>query len=336
MPEVKKVTRVAYANRHDLLRREGERCCGVAALSDVEFVNWLTDVKRPTVSKASWRFYRSAVAFAIRERRRALPAPLGLDHALERMQASSGADKCSLPARTSALKAKRAPEHDILRILRRLESSRSPYAEHLRDYLQAGVLTGLRPVEWPGARLHRSDTPGYNWELIAPCAKHDAVRGIAEERILRFREDLTPSLCATLDRWILVAVQAHQQDRYEALMKALSDLLYRTSRAEFPRRKQHITLYSVRHEAAARFKAAYIQGVEGQDTKLFGAAIVAALLGHISDLTASAHYGRASSKHPAISLPLPAPDREQVALVRSVRRSDILKLLTNVPPSDGL
>ncbi len=90
----------------------------------------------------------------------------------------------------------------------------------------------------------------------------------------------------------------------------------RVTKALFPRRTEaeHPTLSSVRHAAAARFKAAYVATATTEEEKLRGLAMVAALLGHASDATATEHYACAHGRDDRY--PVPVPDALDVAHVR--------------------
>jgi hypothetical protein len=73
----------------------------------------------------------------------------------------------------------------------------------------------------------------------------------------------------------------------------------------------------MRHEATARWKAVYLSADQSNEERVAGLAIVAALLGHISDETASKHYGRARRGEREIQrFPVPCADPEEVAKVQ--------------------
>jgi len=93
--------------------------------------------------------------------------------------------------------------------------------------------------------------------------------------------------------------------------------MYRISNRIFQRRKRRPTLYSPRHEAAARWKSDYMAGTATLEQRIEGAAMVAALLGHASDSTATSHYGRPQCGESGGSrYPTPVPDGAEVARVR--------------------
>ena len=218
--------------------------------------------------------------------------------------------------RTSSAKAKRFAAGDLDRIIARALSSRSSYAAALGAYLQATRQTGLRPGEWADARLAASTLHGFDRMLIVRCAKHDDVRAHSEFRTLHFKA-MPPSLLKPLTLWLSIVSDAIEGGRFEALMKNIEGLMFRTTEALFPRRARRPTLYTARHEAAANLKAHFIDSRSDPQERAEGAAIVAALLGHASDATATQHYGRATRRRPPSLIVIPAAHPEEVARVRA-------------------
>ena len=99
----------------------------------------------------------------------------------------------------------------------------------------------------------------------------------------------------------------------------------RITKALFPKRQQRPTLSSPRHAAAARWKMVYVAGALNEEQRLLGLAIVAAMLGHASDETATRHYARASTGDGAY--PVPEADPAEIARIRHC-----LKDMPNRPP----
>ena len=100
--------------------------------------------------------------------------------------------------------------------------------------------------------------------------------------------------------------------------------MYALTRAIFRTRRTFPTLYSCRHEAAARWKAAYVAPARTDEGRERGLAIVAALMGHASDATASDHYGRVTRFKGVVSIPHPAPG--EVLRVRKRMRAQLERL----------
>lgn len=110
-----------------------------------------------------------------------------------------------------------------------------------------------------------------------------------------------------LRAWLAVVAKA--SDHYSKLMKALGDSLEWITRQTFPLRNEWPTLYTMRHLFAANAKDHYADVPNGL-------AIVAALLGHSSDATASHHYARRAGG----SGPTPRANPNEVSLVRALFR----------------
>ena len=225
---------------------------------------------------------------------------------LEELQAEGSSGCAADSDQTSATKLKALPEADRLAITAALARGRSRHAEALADYLLAGVRTGLRPVEWAGTRRLPDDGSGA-LVLRVPNAKVGPVRGHGPFRTMTFT-GLPAEETAIILRW-LDRVRA-EGDSADALLTALGDLLYVTTRRLWPRRRMQVALYSARHAFAATAKLFY------------DAAEVAALMGHASDETATRHYGRyrAGRALPpelqALREKLPKPDPDEVGRIR--------------------
>ena len=104
----------------------------------------------------------------------------------------------------------------------------------------------------------------------------------------------------------------------------------------FPRRQKQPTLYTPRHEAAARWKAVYVNSATTDEERLRGLAIVAALLGHATDETATIHYGRPRRGEGGSSrFPVPVPDAAEVARVRRRMQMKLERLAATRRRPDG-
>jgi hypothetical protein len=95
-------------------------------------------------------------------------------------------------------------------------------------------------------------------------------------------------------------------------------------------------LYTPRHEAAARWKAVYVNSATTDEERLRGLAIVAALLGHATDETATIHYGRPRRGEGGSSrFPVPVPDAAEVARVRRRMQMKLERLAATRRRPDG-
>ena len=312
--ERKRSTRNAYAKRVGQLLKAAAAELGGEHLSEQALVDWLIAAKRPALSPASWRQYRAAVVWALERRASKTGDDFRLMWSLiERLKEVPPNPVRPTERRTSAQKAKKLPQNDFVKIVLTARLAGAKDARALEAYLNSGRLTGLRPGEWLTARLVKNPKHGFKWALIAPCAKKDDFRAHSETRTLFFR-DMPARLEESLLTWLVIVEKAVNSGTFEKLLNALGSLMRRVTRQAFPRRKSFPTLYSTRHAAAARWKYFYIERHSDPVAKLEGSAIVAALLGHASDETATQHYARA--RRSGDEFPIPEPDPDEVARVR--------------------
>lgn len=295
----------AYRSRDAKLRRAAAAALGQAHISDADYVDWLIEVKRREISDSSWRQYRCAAAYVLEQTGGA--EQMRLAERLRSARPIDAADRRALLPRTSAKKAKRLPIGDIEKLIAVTIASRSPLRDVLIAYLQAATLTGLRPCEWPSVELRQD---GDEVVLTVENAKANDVRAHSLRRTLIYR-GLTQRVLRALKIWIAAVKEAGAD--YALLQKRLGDALYAQAGKAFPLRKKRPSLYTPRHEFAANAKAHYASGTDRAD----GLAIVAALLGHSTDATASHHYARPGAGK-GRSYPVPKAAVEEVRLVRAV------------------
>lgn len=241
--------------------------------SPITLVQWLIQL-RPTLRPASWRQYRASV-FALLDDMNSEEAGLAI---LELLQADS--TPClRRPAhpRTSGQKMRRLPQAELDKLLAHLAAHPSRWSVGLALWLQAGRLTGLRPCEWPSARLlYKDDEP----VLKVRNAKNSNGRSHGEFRHLRLGLLDADALQIVVDMLAWVQ-QIQTQHHWEAVTGGCRDTLTRVTRQLWPRRKRFPTLYSTRHQFAADAKKSGMPPVE-----------LAALMGHAVADTVVEHYGR--------------------------------------------
>lgn len=280
-------------------------------LSPVELVR---AVMKRKLRPSSRRQIRAALVFTMTEvaamepeQAASLNAAIALLHAWPSQEDGEGA------TRTSQWKQKNKVEKDTTRICHAVLATTSENATTLVAVLNVTELTGVRFVEWPTAKFGPSSVPGYAFELTIGNGKRGNGRSHGETRTLLWKS-LPNGLVSQLTFWIAIAEAAAGKGRYETLRDTLEALLRRVTKALFPRRTEHPTLSSGRHAAAARFKAAYVASAVSEEAKLHGLAMVAALLGHATDATATQHYARAGNSKSRY--PVPEPDPVEVARIR--------------------
>ena len=148
--------------------------------------------------------------------------------------------------------------------------------QNLSEMLEYGVMVGLRPCEFIGAKLDGR-------ELTVRCAKfsEENQRGLAPQRPLilldAFDEADLERLGGLFAR-LAVELEAAKGDR-ELLVRRYAEAFHRI-RVEVPAAGR-TSLYTARHQ----FRANMVRAG-------FSAAEIAAAMGHASAQTNSAHYGR--------------------------------------------
>jgi hypothetical protein len=318
-------TQLAYAEQARRLARRCHAELGMDAgerITPAQLVAWLTS-RKAGWAPATWRVYKAVVvavldAASTRQEERRLARPdeaaqaeatlARLSDLRDTLRQESQAGCLATTTRTSAVKAKRLPPGDRGEIARRLSTGRARDAGSLNDYLVSAIRTGFRPCEWPSATRVPCSEHGVLVLRVAN-AKIGATRAHGPHRTLRFVA-LPEADRAAISRWLEI-VGACEGEAYDGMLGRISDLLYRTTRALWPRRKLYPTLYTQRHEFSAMAKLVYER------------AEVAAMRGHATDLTASIHYGRCRGGTgrltPELSAAiacLPQPDPEEVLRVR--------------------
>jgi len=232
--------------------------------------------------------------------------------------------------RTSQYKQKGITEDELERICHGAWATGLPNGRALVAYLQAGVLAGARFCEWPTANFGPSQMPGFKFQLTFGNGKHSNGRAHGETRTLLW-EDLPKDLERALRSWIKISTKAAREGKHKRLQGTLGDLMHRVTEDLFRRdRQRRPTLSSVRDAAVARWKQAYIAGAKTNEEKQCGRAIVAALMGHASDESATKHYARArkGSKYPT-----PFADPVEVNRVLQRYKAPTFKITEHKPPS---
>lgn len=275
--------------------------------------------RRPELAPSTFRQNRAAITFMMNEvalNQPALDPQTRAAIAILKDVESVERPDDGVP-RTSAQKQKRLDD-DLDRIRHGALATTSPNASALVDCLTVGSLTGARLVEWPTAKFGPCSDPDYAWQLTLVNGKHSNGRAHGETRVLRW-EWLPEDLVAQTKAWIFAAREAAANGCYDTLISTLESLMRRVTKQLFPKRQRRPTLSSARHAATARWKMNYVVSARLPEDKELGLAIVAALLGHATDETATRHYARAGEA--GGRFPTPTPDPEEVARVRKRYRA---------------
>lgn len=281
-------------------------------INSIAFVDWLICLQ-PKLKYASWRQYQSAI-------RATLTFPdfteLPYDKAAYQRLSEADPQNCKQGRRgeTSSKKIKRLPATDYRKLIDCLSARGGVWSKAAKVWLQAGVLTGLRPIEWLEATIETEAgmhlvTPGADAnsdpEFHMPPAhpegeKHQiyritvrnakATNGRANGKYRTLELPLTRQEAVTVARQIYVAklYEARPNDNgyggFKRYYKSTVDCLSDTCEIVWPRRPKHYTLYSARHQFAANQKAAGKSKNE-----------IAEMMGHSDIQTAGRFYAKRRS-----------------------------------------
>lgn len=228
--------------------------------SGVLLIDWLS-AQASDLAPASWRLYRAALFNYFESNNQPNVAT-----AIQAIPTSDATDT----ERTSALKFKHVPDDIWQTLCCRLKETDAGLIA--TEWIENGILTGLRPSEWQHVRLIETGTDPF---LIVQNAKTTNGRSHGMYRTIHLNTDYsdTQRLKAFLDRLLT--------GDFEQIRTAAEKALYRANEECFPSAEQHISLYSARHQFAADAKACGVTMHE-----------LAALMGHASINTASTHYGK--------------------------------------------
>jgi integrase len=283
------------------------KCLAEFSIADLELtdqilVDWMIS-HRTDWSAATWRQYRSALAFNRGPQMTALLDVVALPPAAPRGR------------KTSGLKAKKLPPTDLQKLFNYLTakgidtpSIDCSSANFAAMFLVCGTITGLRPTEWRYVQIV-SPEHDRGLRLRIRNAKDTEGRAHGKYRDLDFQE-LDTGCRQLLLAHIALVHQLVQNGRLETAMSSARRALLRANRALWPNRRKTYTLYSSRHQAASNWKTTMTQEE------------IAALMGHASLLTAATHYGRRSAGRttvmPDVAVPVPIPSPDDIAAVRAI------------------
>jgi hypothetical protein len=300
-----------------LIRRYKRETNSWISLEDMDprdLVEWLLG-RKPLLSQGTWRNYRASAAAIVQS----LPSD-HMDEALATLNADRqvGSDNGGCGDRKAGV-SPRAQRMDYrhFQLLKQSLSgiSRGQVVDWLKDWLDAGIHTGLRPREWALTTLEKRSDPSFpNGRLWLHVVSIQAGEGPGTYRTLDLSNFTTPTREA-LERTVERSRHWALTGRSSARRSEISKLFSKSCETLFPRMEMHYTLYSLRQQFIANMKTIYRPGE------------VAALVGHIpSDTEIEQHYGKrraAWTKEQITELPMPV--KEQVA--RMKQRRDVFEQL---------
>lgn len=271
-----------YLKRADDLKKQASSSLNLPANTELDprqLVGWLSP-RRTQYSSATWRQYKSAVICALECELDLLDSRIDPEpwiDAIETLKIIDGEADGAKTGKTSSQKLKKFPLADFDSLDTYLVSKKHLVHDYLRDWLNAGLWTGLRPSEWRDAKL--VDINGMT-AIIVKNAKHSNGRAHGETRTVLLHR-MSDTEKETVKRHINRVQQWDAAGAYQRMYQACGNKLYLSVRKLWPKRTKHFTLYSTRHQFVADAKASNLSLAE-----------IAALMGHAVDDTASAHYGK--------------------------------------------
>ena len=201
----------------------------------------------------------------------------GDDAAYDREQIDQQRSRLRRAPRTSARKAKRFSHEDAVELVAAIRNTNSEWAEATATWFGAGILVGLRPVEWQGARIGQNEAG--KPILVVDNAKHTNGRSHGDTRTLNL-EGLDADQLELVTKQVNIATNYARLGAFVNYYERCREVLKRCARRLWPNRVRHPTLYTSRHMFTANAKS------------VFGRIEVAALLGHASADTAKLHYAQ--------------------------------------------
>ncbi len=237
-------------------------------LQSAPFQNWLSDLLAPTLSRSTWRLYRASLAHEsssinddLPERYRSLP-----------IQLAQPRPRSTAIVRTTSQRQRSLPDHQRREIVNQLLHRQSSSHILAISLLTLGSLTGLRPTEWPTARLETIDD---RLALVVLNAK--------QRRRTLFLDNLSEPDQLAISDLIDIAIP-HDRTSWRKRCDRAQDEIQRITRKLFPKATRWPTVYSARHQAALNMRDAGYSPTE-----------IAAAMGHIDPKTATRNYGRRRS-----------------------------------------
>lgn len=245
--------------------------------------------RREEWSKSTWRQTKAALIFHFEE--------VGSAEALAAVASlRDGVQSVCLKktTRTSGRRAKTVSMGDLSRVIRLVRASKSDYSGMLESWLLLGACFGLRPHEWcfaevvhlPPDELGDSEHAGAEGVLPYLRIRNSKVtngRGNGELRHLNLA-GVAPDIVQAAGDFARLMSGLHADGSYRKCYRGCAQLLQRANRSLHRKNQSKwVQLYSARHKFSADAK------------KNLTTTGVAATMGHVSDKTATEHYGRRSA-----------------------------------------
>lgn len=292
----KRYKKIAYS-----LVKEYQTLTGQTFLqSPAAFFRYLLN-RRYLYSASTWRTYRAALVYELglsswrplAEKFKTVP-PLTKSY-----KAHKQGDLVGSQQKLKKFDSKRRQKVD-----KYFQKKKTKYGDSVLLWINATVLTGLRPDEWKHAKLVK--TLEGLW-LIVENAKNTNDRGNGAFRSIGLRLLREDEINVIVKHLIQVEEKRKSEEAWNEFYEGCRNTLYRATRSLWPKTKKWPCLYSARHQFSSNMKSLGLREEE-----------IAGLMGHASSATAVKHYGRGRDADPNPSRVLSKP--EEVARVRLKHR----------------
>ena len=286
MPKLPKMerseqTKKKYKERTISLLKKARKEFDLAQYENLEakqFIGWLI-ANRNNLHYNSWKQYKAAVVSYFEdfnhieenEKEEILDLLKNAIHEVGNKKTNN----------TSNKKMKKFPMKEFTEILNFLMEKRttSKFRMPLIYWLNAGILTGVRPTEWATSKYINEKGKE---RLIIKNAKNSNGRTHGDYRTI-FLDKLSEEERKYIEEHVKTANYYHEIDNYSTYQKSCSDLLSVIGKKLWKNKKEYPSLYSLRHQFSADAKASGLSREE-----------IAALMGHATDDTATIHYAKKS------------------------------------------
>lgn len=243
-----------------------------------ETVVWYCKNKAHNYKSNTWRYYRSSFLYyakvLLNEEKINNQKYEKIKELLEKTKSG---EKEFLPERTSAKKSKHIKENDLKLLIEELRKSNNKWKVATILWIQSGIISGLRPVEWKNVEII---TDNNVFLLNVKNAKNTNNRSHGDFRKINLSY-LNEKEKEMIIKHTKIAKNFEKKGLWKEYYEGCSNILRYTTRKVLKNKKKFPTLYSCRHQFSANIKAS------GYTTEE-----VAALMGHASDKTAQEHYGK--------------------------------------------
>ena len=312
-------TESEYLRRAMLLEMRASRVMGTLD-PDPVLVASFTINQQASWTKRTWRLYKAALLF----RYGSMGTP-SAQEACSLLRTTPQTPCLRRSSKTSSTRRKRFDDADLEAVVEKLESSKSPCASILHQWLVHGAVFGLRPHEWATAKvvyLRSADlrvagpSAAGIWEKPRPFLRISNSKTTNGRSHGQFRHlelvEFSPERVVHLEMFLEIMNGAFEDGVFTRLLRQCTDVLYRINRALHPKDKgRWIHLYSMRHRVSSNAKLTMNQ------------AEVAAIMGHKTHKTATEHYGRRRSAKGSLEIKPVAVEVNRVIVAIGRNRSEI-------------